>query len=58
MAPESFADRFELVIEGESLLSYEQIRGTVGAWLQSVWSVIETERYDAWRQNPLVFVPK
>lgn len=57
-APESFADRFELVIGGESLLSYEQIHETVGAWPQSVWSVIETERYDAWRQNPLVFVPR
>lgn len=57
-APESFADRFELVIEGRSLLSYDQIHGTLGAWPQSVWSVARTERYDAWRQNPLVFVPK
>ena len=58
-SPETFADRFELVIEGESLLSYDRIHDALGAWPRSVWSVAEeTDRYRAWRQNPLVYVPK
>lgn len=57
--PERFPERFELVLEGESLLSYEQIHDVLGTWPQSVWSgVEETNRYGAWRQNPLVYVPK
>jgi len=56
--PETFADRFELVLEGESLLSYRQIHDALGSWPQSVWSVTDVERYGAWRMNPLVFVPK
>lgn len=57
--PDTYADRFELVLEGESLLSYEKIHDTLETWPQSVWSVTEdAERYGAWRQNPLVYVPK
>jgi SAM-dependent methyltransferase len=56
--PDELADRFEGVLSGESLLSYRQIHQTLGAWPQSIWSVVESERYPAWRQNPLVFVPK
>lgn len=57
--PDTYADRFELVIEGESLLSHERIHDVLGTWPQSVWSVVGTEdRYGAWRHNPLVFVPK
>lgn len=57
--PERYADRFELVLAGESLLSYEAIHETLGTWPQSVWSVVGTEdRYAAWRHNPLVYVPK
>lgn len=57
--PDTFAERFELVIEGESLLSYRTIQDVLGAWPQSVWSVAEeAEPYGAWRMNPLVFVPK
>lgn len=57
--PERFADRFELVLEGENLLSYERIHDTLGTWPRSLWSITEAaERYDAWRQNPLVYVPK
>ncbi|WP_211334027.1 class I SAM-dependent methyltransferase [Halopiger aswanensis] len=57
--PDHFAERFELVIGGENLLSYRRIRDVLGSWPQSVWSVAENaERYDAWRQNPFVFVPK
>ncbi|MEF8781392.1 MAG: class I SAM-dependent methyltransferase [Haloferacaceae archaeon] len=58
-SPETFADRFELVIEGENLLSYERIHDVLGTWPRSVWSVTEeNERYPAWRQNPFVYVPK
>ena len=57
--PETFADRFELVIEGENLLSYDRIHDALGTWPRSVWSVTgEAERYPAWRQNPFVYVPK
>jgi SAM-dependent methyltransferase len=56
--PDHFADRFELVIEGENLLSHERIHDVLGTWPQSVWSVAESERYRAWRHNPLVYVPK
>jgi SAM-dependent methyltransferase len=57
--PEHFADRFELVLSGESLLSYGRIHDVLGAWPQSVWSVADgAERYRAWRHNPFVFVPK
>lgn len=57
--PETFADRFELVVEGESLLSYERIHDVLGTWPQSVFSVADgAEQYGAHRYEPLVFVPK
>jgi len=56
--PDHFADRFELVLEGENLLSYERIQKTLNTWPRSVWSVVDAERYGAWKPNPLVFVPK
>lgn len=56
--PDTFAERFAGVIEGETTLSYREIQEVLDAWPQSVWPVVETERYDAWRQNPLVYVPK
>lgn len=56
--PATFEERFELVLEGDSLLSYERIHDVLGRWPRSVWSVVDTEQYGAWRQNPLVFVPK
>jgi len=57
--PDRFADRFELVIEGESVLSYERIHDALDTWPQSVWATAEdAEKYGAWRQNPLVYVPK
>jgi len=56
--PDHFADRFALVIDGENLLSYTRIHETLGTWPRSVWSVVDTERYGAWKQNPLVFIPK
>ena len=58
-APETFADRFELVINGENLLSYERVHEVLGTWPQSVFSVAETaDRYAAHRHEPLVYVPK
>jgi SAM-dependent methyltransferase len=56
--PDHFADRFAAVLSGESVLSYRKIHDILGTWPQSLWSVADTERYPAWRQNPLVFVPK
>lgn len=57
--PDTFADRFELVLEGENLLSYERIHEILETWPRSVWSVSEDiEPYGAWRQHPLVYVPK
>jgi len=57
--PDRFADRFAAVIDGEAVLSHERIHDVLGTWPQSVWSVAEeTERYPAWRHNPLVYVPK
>jgi SAM-dependent methyltransferase len=57
--PERFEDRFEAVLDGESLLSHERIHEALGTWPQSLWSVAEeSERYPAWRHNPLVYVPK
>lgn len=57
--PDRFADRFELVLDGESILSYRKIHDILDSWPQSVWSVTEnTDRYGAWRMNPLVYVPK
>jgi len=57
--PDRFADRFELLIEGENLLSHERIHDTLGTWPQSIWSVAgDEDRYPAWRHNPMVYVPK
>lgn len=56
---ERFPERFELLIEGENVLSYDRIREILGTRPRSVWSVAETaEKYGAWRHNPLVYVPK
>ncbi|SDR15445.1 class I SAM-dependent methyltransferase [Natronobacterium texcoconense] len=57
--PETFADRFELVVEGENLLSYERIHDVLGTWPQSLFSVADdAEPYPAHRYEPLVYVPK
>lgn len=57
--PETFAKRFELVIQGKSLLSYERIHELLGTWPQSVFSVADdADRYRAHRYEPLVYVPK
>lgn len=57
--PETFTDRFELVVTGESLLSYERIHELLGTWPRSVFSVADdADRYAAHRYEPLVYVPK
>ncbi|PSP52847.1 class I SAM-dependent methyltransferase [Halobacteriales archaeon QH_3_68_24] len=57
--PDRYPDRFRLLIEGESLLSYDRIHDILETWPQSVWRVVEQPdgRY-AWRHHPMVFVPK
>lgn len=57
--PETFAERFELVVSGESLLSYERLHDLLGTWPRSVFSVADgADRYGAHRHEPLVYVPK
>lgn len=57
--PERFGERFQLVLSGDSLLSYERIHEALGTWPQSVWSVVEKpDKRWAWRHYPLVYVPK
>jgi SAM-dependent methyltransferase len=57
--PERYAERFELLIEGENLLSYDRIHDVLGTWPRSVWSIVgQDQRYPAWCHNPLVYVPK
>ena len=57
--PRRYTERFELLIEGENLLSYDRIHDVLGTRPRSVWSVVSEDlRYPAWRHNPLVYVPK
>ena len=57
--PEQFTERFQLVLDGDNLLSYERIHSALGTWPQSIWSVVEKpDKRWAWRHFPLVFVPK
>lgn len=57
--PERFARRFRLVLDGESILSYERIHDALDTWPRSFWSVTEKpEGRWAWRNHPLVYVPK
>lgn len=57
--PERFAERFGLVLDGESTLSYRQIRDALDAWPRSFWEFTEKpeERW-AWGHAPVVWVPK
>jgi trans-aconitate methyltransferase len=57
--PETFERRFELLLQGENLLSYERIQETLGTWPRSVWRVVDKPDVRwAWRHHPVVFVPK
>lgn len=54
-----FAERFQLVLDGENLLSYEKIHDTLGTWPRSLWEVVdEPDEPWAWRHFPTVWVPK
>lgn len=56
---ERFAERFQLVLEGENLLSYERIHEVLGTWPRSFWEVVEKpDEQWAWRHFPMVWVPK
>ncbi|MFC7059568.1 class I SAM-dependent methyltransferase [Halovenus salina] len=57
--PDRFEERFKLIIEGESTLSYRAIHDAVGTWPRSFWEF--TEKPDqpwAWDHVPLVWIPK
>jgi len=57
--PQRYAERFGLVVEGESTLSYDAIHDALGTWPRSFWSVVEKpEEQWMWRNHPLVWVPK
>ncbi|WP_290813879.1 trans-aconitate 2-methyltransferase [Halovivax sp.] len=57
--PDRFAERFRLTLEGESTLSYRKIHDALGTWPRSFWEVVDKpEEPWAWRQVPLVWVPK
>jgi trans-aconitate methyltransferase len=57
--PDQFTERFDALLAGESVLSYDRIHETLGTWPQSVWSVVDRpEKRWAWRHMPLVYVPK
>jgi trans-aconitate methyltransferase len=57
--PQRYAERFGLVVDGESTLSYDAIHDALGTWPRSFWSVVDKpdERW-MWRNHPLVWVPK
>ncbi len=57
--PERFAERFRLVLDGESTLSYRQIHDAIGTWPRSFWEFTKKppERW-AWNHVPLVWIPK
>lgn len=57
--PERYAERFRLVLEGETTLSYDRIESVLGTWPQSVFRVAaEPEGRWARRHHPFVFVPR
>ncbi|WP_327053550.1 class I SAM-dependent methyltransferase [Halomicrococcus gelatinilyticus] len=57
--PGRFEERFKLVLDGESTLSYRQIRDALGTWPRSFWEFTERpEQRWAWDHAPLVWVPK
>jgi SAM-dependent methyltransferase len=52
-------ERFELVLDGETVLSYRRIHDVLGTWPRSIWSVVEKPDVQwAWENVPLVWVPK
>lgn len=55
---ERYAERFGLVVDGESTLSYRAIHDALGTWPRSFWEVVDKpeERW-MWRNHPLVWVP-
>lgn len=57
--PERFQERFKLVIEGRSTLSYREIQEAIGTWPRSFWEFTEKpEEPWAWNHVPLVWIPK
>lgn len=57
--PQRFAERFGLVVDGESTLSYDAIHDALGTWPRSAWEVVDKpDEQWVWRNHPLVWVPK
>jgi SAM-dependent methyltransferase len=56
--PDRYAERFELLLEERSTLSYDAVHDALGTWPRSVFSAVDAEPYPAHRHNPLVYVPR
>ena len=57
--PDRFEERFGLVLDGESTLSYREIRDALGTWPRGFWEFTDRpEGRWAWNHAPLVWVPK
>ena len=57
--PDRFRERFRLMLDGESTLSYRLIHDAIGTWPRSFWEVVDKpDEQWAWRHVPLVWVPK
>jgi len=54
-----FKRRWQLVLDGESTLTYDAIHDAVGTWPRSFWEVADypDERW-AWEDVPIVWLPK
>lgn len=52
-------DRFQLVLDGKSLLSYRRIHDALGTWPRSIWEIADKpqDRW-AWDHVPTVWIPK
>lgn len=56
--PDRFAERFSLVLSGESTLSCRQIQDALDTWPRSLWKVVDKpEKRWMWRNHPVVWVP-
>lgn len=56
---DAHAERFRLVIEGESTLSYREIHDALGTWPRSFWEFTEKpEQRWAWNHVPAVWIPQ
>lgn len=57
--PNRYRERFAALLDGDSVLSREQIYETLGVWPREVSTIVDAlEVQRAWHHAPLVYVPK